>query len=144
MHRQADVMRASSLGNWLYALIPAAVLVGALTLFHFKDPVAILFIPCPFYQLSGFLCPGCGSLRALYHLSQGELWFALSMNLLMVFFLPLIFFLVVLDLRQFTRPRVFSAGTLRAHCGWIVAGLILVFWLLRNLPLYPFSFLAPG
>lgn len=43
---------------------------------------------CPFYTLTGLYCPGCGGLRALHDLTQGEIVAALSSNLLVTLAVP--------------------------------------------------------
>ena len=43
---------------------------------------------CPFYELTGLLCPGCGATRALAALAHGNLADALHWNALVVMLLP--------------------------------------------------------
>jgi hypothetical protein len=40
------------------------------------------------------------------------------------------------------RPHGFRLGV-GSKGGWVILGLILAFWLLRNLPTWPFTLLAP-
>ncbi|PYV86056.1 MAG: hypothetical protein DMG90_22080 [Acidobacteria bacterium] len=45
------------------------VLIGTLTILRTSNPASSgIFPPCPFLWLTGFYCPGCGSLRALHQL----------------------------------------------------------------------------
>jgi hypothetical protein len=47
------------------------------------DPMTTWWLPsCPFRALTGWLCPFCGSLRALYALLHGSPRVALELNLL--------------------------------------------------------------
>ena len=61
------------------ALAAAAALVAAF------DPAATWWFPsCPFHALTGWLCPLCGSLRAVHALLHGSLLGALTFNPLIV------------------------------------------------------------
>lgn len=66
------------------ALVGAAGL-GALTLLHFHDPhQSGSYGYCPFLLLTGHPCPGCGGLRAMNNLTNGDLVGALSSNAMAV------------------------------------------------------------
>lgn len=45
-------------------------------------------IPCIFYELTGFKCPGCGTTRALFALLEGELGTAFRYNKLIFLVWP--------------------------------------------------------
>ena len=47
-------------------------------------------IPCPFYHITGYLCPGCGITRALFALMQLKFHEAITYNLLVVIYTPFI------------------------------------------------------
>src|SRR5580693_9291812 len=49
----------------------AAVAVGAVLLELFDPATSGIFPPCPFRYLTGWYCPGCGSLRAIHQLLHG-------------------------------------------------------------------------
>ena len=64
--------------------------VGALAL-HLRDPHEQgAWGLCPFHAMTGLWCPGCGSLRAVNDLTNGDLLGALSSNLVLVLALPLV------------------------------------------------------
>ena len=44
---------------------------------------------CPFRAITGFACPGCGSLRTLHDLAHGHFITALTHNAMLVMMLPL-------------------------------------------------------
>jgi Protein of unknown function (DUF2752) len=122
----------------------AAVAAGVITLEVFDPANSRIFPPCPVHYLTGWFCPGCGSLRAIHQLLQGDFRTAWAMNPLTVLLLPFIGYglashaLFVLTGRSL--PRVFlPAAWIRALCAAIV-----LFGILRNIPLYPFELLAPG
>ena len=67
-------------------------LVGAATIaLHFRDPhEAGSWGYCPFSALTGLYCPGCGGLRAVNDLTNGDVLGAASSNLVFVALVPLI------------------------------------------------------
>lgn len=66
------------------ALVGVAGLAAA-TLLHLRDPHTDgSYGFCPFLELTGRPCPGCGGLRAVNDLSRGDLAAAISSNLLAV------------------------------------------------------------
>jgi len=118
--------------------------VMALVYLHIFNPATKSLYPtCPFYWATGCYCPGCGTLRALHQLLHGHLWTALGLNPLTVISLPLLGYWFVseakLAIAGFPLPRIH----LRARTTWVLLGLILAYWILRNLPFYPFTVLAP-
>lgn len=95
---------------------------------------------CPFLFLTGLWCPGCGSLRAVHDLAHGDLAGALGMNPLTVATVPVLVLMWAAWVRRAASGR--PAGWFAP--GWAVwsfLGVVLAFWVLRNLPW--FSFLAP-
>ena len=128
------------------ALAGAGVLVaaaGAWVLRTFDPNTAASFYPqCLFYLVTGWHCPGCGITRALHALVHFDLPRALAMNPLVVVAMPL---LLALALHSWTRWRVLPepvARVLSNGYGWIAV--LVAYWVLRNLPWWPFSWLAPG
>lgn len=97
---------------------------------------------CPFLALTGWHCPGCGSLRMTHALAHGDLLEALSMNVFAAAMLPFLAFWYMRWTAEVwgLKPR----RTAMAHPAWIWSLLILVcaYWIARNLP--PTDFLAPG
>lgn len=56
----------------LYILFAAAIMAGCIVLFTF-NPEDVGFYPrCPSKMLTGYDCPGCGSLRGLHSLLHGD------------------------------------------------------------------------
>jgi len=69
-------------------------LAAATLALHFRDPhVHASWGLCPLYALTGIYCPGCGGLRAVNDLSNGDILGAASSNLLFFVSIPLIVFL---------------------------------------------------
>lgn len=122
----------------------ALATTAAVTLSVFDPATSGVFPPCPIRYLTGWYCPGCGSLRALHQLLHGNLRAAWALNPLTVILLPFLVYGAASYLRFEIRgkylPRVFlPAGYIRALCA-----VIIVFGVARNLPFHPFNLLAPG
>jgi len=91
-----------------YILGFSIVAISGSLLYFFFDPALSDFFPkCIFHSLTGLDCPGCGSQRAIHALLHGEVVKAADMNLLVVLFLPLLFY-----------SAVITVGNLFFHRGW--------------------------
>jgi hypothetical protein len=123
-------------------LAPLAVAVVLLRVF---DPATSgIFPPCPVRYLTGWYCPGCGSLRAIHQLLHGNLRAAWAMNPLTLVLLPFLTYGLASsalgEIRGPGLPQPFlQAVWIRALCAAII-----LFGVARNLPLHPFDLLAPG
>ena len=131
--------------------VRAALLLGAAAVFaagalylYFHDPYQYP-LPCIIKLLTGLYCPGCGAGRACFSILHGKFFDAFCYNPLLVILLP------------------FAGGYIAARgIVWAVTGgnhidgkisiklllavliIILVYGILRNTPIFPFSLLAPG
>lgn len=126
----------------LALLVPVST--GVIWALRRLDPNAAdsLLPACPFLSLTGLYCPGCGSTRCLHALAHLDLGAAFSMNPLLVLALPALTLMLVWSagLRPpALAPVMRVLGNAR---GWL--WVLLGFGVLRNLPLTPFSALAPG
>lgn len=66
----------------------AGAAVVAVAVLHFRDPHAhAAYGLCPFHEVTGWWCPGCGGLRAVNDLTNGDLVGSLHSNVLL---LPLV------------------------------------------------------
>ena len=127
------------------ACIALAVLasLGVAMLYAFDPRNANSYPVCPFFGLTGYHCPGCGTLRALHQLLHGNVIGALGYNPLAVLSLPFITYSYAAGaaraFRAPTLPRVFIPPA------WIWALLVgvIAFWVLRNVPVAPLTLLAP-
>jgi len=138
----------------LFAAMLAAAVVGLVTLRVFDPATSGVFPPCPVHYLTGWYCPGCGSLRAIHQLLHGNLQAAWAMNPLAVLLLPFIMYgLASHALDEIRVPRLggrrLSARRLPQPflpAAWIhtLGAAIVLYGIVRNLPLHPFNLLAPG
>jgi hypothetical protein len=109
----------------------------------FNPGTSTLFPTCPFLALTGCYCPGCGSLRALHQLTRGHLAVALGLNPLMVLSLPFIGYFFVSRATFAAVGRPLRTFFIRPVLIRALFGIILAYGVLRNIPVYPFSLLAP-
>ena len=131
-----------SLSKGALVALAAGLCVGVAVLFVY-DPARSSFYPrCLFRALTGLRCPGCGTARALHQLLHGNLKAALLLNPLTVLFVAVLggWYAMRLGCIMVRRapPRVFVP----AAWIWGLLAVIVLFWVLRNLPLYPFSLFA--
>jgi hypothetical protein len=127
-------------------LAAAGILSGAAGVFvvtYFNPATAGIFPVCPLYSTTGLHCPGCGLTRGFHALFHGDIFGALHFNaLLPVYFFMFAYFGISLFL-VLARGRglSFKFLSLKLVYGFLV--ILLVFSVARNLPYYPFTFLAP-
>lgn len=89
---------------------------------------------CPFLAVTGYYCPGCGSLRMIHAIGHGHLAEAFGRNPLAFATLPVLAYLWVrwawaAQTGRQVRSRILHPAVI---IGFTVV--ILLFWLLRNLP----------
>lgn len=100
----------------------AVVGLAGLAYLYGHNPAEVSGFPkCPFFALTGYKCPGCGTLRGLHFLLHGQFAKAWGMNPLMIVSIPLI------GLLLFTR----IGRSVTVSRGILVV--VLGYWLLRNL-----------
>jgi hypothetical protein len=129
--RAAPVRRVPAL---LPPLGVAALAAAAVAVVAVVDPNEPGHYPtCPVLALTGRLCPGCGSLRAVHAMTHGDLGAAVGLNVLAVLaVLPLLVIWVRWLRRSWTgSPRTDVAP---AVVLWGLAVSVCVFAVVRNLP----------
>ena len=120
-------------------LVPGAVLGGIVFLMFHRSP-----FPCWTYELLHIYCPGCGSGRAAYALVHLQFLEAFSYNPLFIIALPFLAYdLGVRYLRFVFGWRRLSPLNLNLPVTVAVMVVIILFGILRNIPVAPFTWLAP-
>jgi hypothetical protein len=84
---------------------------------------------CPFRAITGFACPGCGSLRTLHDLAHGHFITALTHNAMLVMMLP---FAMAAWLRAVTGRT--GAATSPRWRGYAAMAVLAAWTVVRNLP----------
>ena len=112
------------------SILSAITAIGILLFF---DPRKVEWLPkCAFFQITRLHCPGCGNTRALYHLIHGEFLQSVRNNCLLI---PAIITLIIL--------LIFPRLTLEKFVCYTILIVIVLFFVLRNIPFFPFTLLAP-
>lgn len=91
-------------------ILGGILLLGVVYVYMAYDPSTSAWFPkCPFLVLTGLKCPGCGSQRAIHSLLHGDMGTAFAYNAILVLSLPLVAFLLYLEVMRKKRPRLYSA-----------------------------------
>ena len=134
--------------------LAAAGAVGVLLAVRAVPPTDDSYYPkCQSYQLLGLHCPGCGMTRAAHALLTGDPAQAVAFNPLAPVALPLLAVAFGRSLFHWawgrppaprppagTRPRL---SRLKRATPWAIALGLILFGVLRNVPVAPFNLLAP-
>jgi len=121
-----------------------ALILSLIIFFYLYNPTKIFYPPCPFCYLTGFYCPGCGTSRAIYQIVHGNFLYALNLNPLMILSLPFLFYLVMCNLNiKIGEKLIFKRRVFTKKFYVMLIAVIVLYWILRNIPIYPFSILAP-
>ena len=96
-----------------------------------------LGIPCPLYTITGLLCPGCGTFRAIGALVHAAVWQAIRYNALAVVLLPALAILCIRDTIRYVNaaPPVPTSRPEKI----IVVGVAIIsalYAVMRNLPFF--------
>jgi hypothetical protein len=127
----------------MLALVSGGICAALLLLFVFNPASSIFCAPCPFHRLTGLYCPGCGSLRAVHQLLHGNLAVAFGLNPLLVASLPFFGFWIIFYGMPALRNQPLRSAVIPAFYIRFILLIILLFWILRNITIYPFALLAP-
>ncbi len=119
-------------------------LLGLAVLFFVIDPnKSEIFPKCIFHSVTGYHCPGCGSQRAIHSLLHLDLMGVVGNNFL---FIPA--FLLIGY--HYSHPVFNKKFNLKLpnlfylkYTPWVILAIVVLFWILRNLPWFPFTVLAP-
>ena len=135
--RPADGLRAAR------GSLSAAAAAGAgVLLLLVRDPHTLgSYGICPLRLLTGWSCPACGALRATADLAHLDLAAAWSANPLWVALIPVV--VVVWGVRLARQWRGLPTGPLPTWLAWSGLALVVVFGVLRNLPVPALAWMAP-
>src|SRR5215207_614170 len=134
---------ASKVERTFAAAGASAMIAGAAAVWYFDPTTAGFFPVCPLYSMTEFACPGCGLTRGFHALFHGDVLTALDYNALIPVFGAFLGYLVLSMFLVAVRGRGLTMGKMNGPLLWATFGLLLVFGVLRNLPIYPFTWLFP-
>ena len=130
--------------TWLASVLLTFPAVGAVALLYTVDPrVPGNYPPCFFLYFTGCYCPGCGTLRAMHRMLHGDATGALGYNVLAVLVSPILFAVGIDGVARSFGSRLLPAINVSPRVAWAALAVIVGFWVLRNVPAYPLTMLAP-
>jgi len=130
------------MNNRFFRVSILLVAAGALLLLYFfVEPKNGILPKCFFHELTGLYCPGCGVQRSFHALLNGHILNAIDYNLLFILFLPLIIFFILAF--SLGRKHPSTSFIYKPIFSFTVVIVVVSFWVLRNIPVTPFSWLAP-
>lgn len=119
--------------------------IGLAVLYFFVNPSEVNFLPkCPLYATTGIYCPGCGSQRATHHLLNFNILGVLQQNVL--YFISIFVFgyhFIITSFNLIFKKNQYNY-IYHPKTPIIMLIVIIVYWILRNIPHYPFNILAPN
>ncbi|MFL6375392.1 MAG: DUF2752 domain-containing protein [Pyrinomonadaceae bacterium] len=135
---------SAGLSGRIMAAASVVGIAGASTMVAAYDPTQVHFFPvCPLFALTGLACPGCGLTRGFHALFQGDVATAFGFNALFPVWAIVIGYvwlsLVVYAMRGKGLPMWPTNPTFL----WTFMILLLVFGVVRNIPVYPLNLLFP-
>jgi len=109
----------------------------------FGHPSEYVWLPsCQFRAWTGLLCPGCGTSRAIHYILNGQLGIAFRCQPLLVSLLPIIALLAgKVGYEHLRKTTVRLPFEMQLY--WLILIAVLLFFVLRNIPLDCFECLRP-
>ena len=126
-------------------LIALPVIIGYIYYAFYLDSGSIWSKQCSFHQLTGLQCPGCGGQRAFYMLLHGHPIQALRYNALLIIGLPFFIYIYFLLFQVYIikDKKYLKYFNFPSMAGYVFLGILIVFFILRNIPSWPFTLLSP-
>ncbi|AIM36689.1 hypothetical protein KO02_08190 [Sphingobacterium sp. ML3W] len=118
--------------TWIIGFIALTCLI---LIYKFFNPMQYnLFPKCPFYALTGYKCPGCGSQRAIHDLLNFDFYNAWRQNFLVVIAIPYIITGLSFEYNKNPTPKILKwRKILFGYKAIIIVFIIVVsFWIIRN------------
>ena len=120
-------------------------LVGFVSIYYTFNPSQhSFFIPCPFHYMTGYHCPGCGSQRAIHQILHGDLMAAFWINPLLLLSIPILLYAFGQRAYNYVFKTQYRVSFF--YHKWFIYGyfgIAILFWIARNIAIYPFTLLSP-
>jgi len=121
------------------------LLIAMVFLYYFINPSDVDFLPkCILYTTTGIYCPGCGSQRATHHLLNFNILGLLQQNIFyFIVLLMMGYHLVITSINLFLKKHLYNY-IYHPKTPIIFLIFLILFWIVRNIPYFPFNLLAPS
>lgn len=115
------------------------ILISFLIIYFILSELLDVGIPCLFYEITGYYCPGCGITRLLFSLLKLDFYQAFRYNSLIFILIIItgIYWLVKFILKKFMNISI----EIPNYVYYILLVIVIIFGILRNIPM--FDFLSP-
>ncbi len=134
----------SPLAERLTAAAGVVAMAGGSAAVTYFDPTTAGFFPvCPLYTLTGFACPGCGLTRGFHALFHGDIPTALHFNVLIPVWAAIFGYVFISSVLLAVRGKGLPMWPTWPRFLWTFMIVLLVFGVVRNIPVYPFTILFP-
>jgi len=123
----------SKIHKWGIAIILVTILV---ILYKTNNPSGNIYFPkCPFKELTGLKCPGCGSQRAVHYFLNFDILNAIKENAILVLSIPYILTGLVFDSLKKTNENILKWRKILfgRKAIFVILTIIIAFWILRNI-----------
>lgn len=129
------------LNKYKYFIIVSLLIILFLTIIFFSNPEKkSFFLMCWFYRLTGYYCPFCGSTRAIYHFLHFNILKSIRSNLLLYIITMYLLIKFLINKNSTKKNKFFDIKPLTIIIFMLI---IISYWILRNLPYYPFNLFIP-
>lgn len=115
------------------------ILISFLIVYFILSELLDVGIPCLFYEITGYYCPGCGITRLLFSLLKLDFYQAFRYNplIFILIIITVIYWLVKFILKKFMNISI----EIPNYVYYILLVIVIIFGILRNIPM--FDFLSP-
>lgn len=113
--------------KWALLIIAITVMI----IYFICDPVKCHFPRCPFLQLTGLKCPGCGSQRTLHSLLHFDFIQSIRYNAFLVISIPVILILIYSEIVRM-RSNIYIKIQ-NKYFIWTYFTLVVGWWIIRNI-----------
>ena len=117
--------------------------IGCFIVGFFNPTTAGFFPACPLLATTGMACPGCGLTRGFHSLFHGDIFTAISYNALIPIYCLILLYIFTYLFSVVIRGRGLNINLFSPIPLFTFLGLSLIFGVLRNIPVEPFTFFFP-
>lgn len=106
----------------------------------FKIKYQLFLFPCPFHQLTGLYCPGCGGTRSALSLLHGHPLTSIRYNPIVIYgFVIYIWYMISNTIELLSNHRMKIGMKYRDSYFWFGLAIIIFYWIMRNFLLVVFG-----
>lgn len=117
--------------NWIKVSVLVVLLSLAIIYGIYNPAHSGLFPKCPFYMITGYKCPGCGSQRAIHYLINLDIGKAFAYNAFLICSIPIIIILFFCQTYQNRYKNIYNI-LFGKYSIMIISFAIIAWWIVRN------------